>query len=105
MSPEVDILAAAGAPVGAVRPPPKALPDRDVLRYAVFEVATRLDPDLMVPVTAWLSAWEHHWPASFEETFTSSGLELLAGLRASVPDANHYLKLRRIAIENLAHVL
>lgn len=105
VSQEVDLLASAGVPLGAVREAPRRLPDREALRRAVFEVARQLSPDELVPIAAWLSGWEHHWPTSFVDTFRTEGIELLARLRAGVPDANRYLKLRRIAIENLAHVL
>jgi hypothetical protein len=54
---------------------------------------------------AWLSAFAHHWPARFLATFGERGGELLRALELRSSDANRYLKLRRIAVENLSHAL
>lgn len=102
---EIELLMAAGVPQGAVRETPRALPDPEALREAMFAVASELDDGELTPYVAWLAAWEHHWPASFAEVFGERGAALLARLRPRVPDGNRYLKLRRIAIENLARVL
>jgi hypothetical protein len=54
---------------------------------------------------AWLRAWRHHWPASFDEVLGEVGRDSLARLEQAEVDPNRYLKLRRIAIENLAQRL
>lgn len=55
-------------------------------------------------LAALIVAWRHHWPAGFARVFAEAGT-LAAWATAQLPDDNRYLKLRRIAIENLAHVL
>ena len=56
-------------------------------------------------LAAFVFAWHHHWPRVFADAFgdAASGLLMWAGQQFS--DDNRYVKLRRIAIENLAHVL
>jgi hypothetical protein len=102
---EVDILARAGAPVGPPRPAPACLPESDALRRAVFGIAGRLTAEELTPYAAWLSAFHHHWPTRFHALFGARGQELRAQLCSAVIDQNRYLKLRRIAVENLAGVL
>jgi len=46
-------------------------------------------------LAAYIFAWHHHWPASFASEM---------GGEAKVV-VNRYLKLRRIALENLARIL
>ncbi|MEQ8765587.1 MAG: hypothetical protein RL885_16800 [Planctomycetota bacterium] len=53
---------------------------------------------------AWLSAYEHHWPTSFRFVFGDEGPAALEALQRQAHDANRYLKLRRIAIENLTRI-
>lgn len=55
-------------------------------------------------LAAWVFAWHHHWPDGFRRAF-DDGSALLAWATANTADTNRYLKLRRIAIENLAQVL
>lgn len=103
--PELEILAAAGVPLGAPRPAPRALPEPDLLRRAVFDVVPAMSAEDRIPCVAWLAGFRHHWPTRFRELFGHRGELLVEELRESVPDANRYLKLRRIAIENLAGVV
>jgi hypothetical protein len=51
---------------------------------------------------AWLSAFEHHWPRGFSRVAGTLGRKLLDELSRGTVDPNRYLKLRRIACENLA---
>jgi hypothetical protein len=51
---------------------------------------------------AWLAAFRHHWPDQFAAVLGSDGELALQRLQAHLDDPNRYLKLRRIAIENLA---
>jgi hypothetical protein len=101
----IEILARAGAPVGPPRALPSSLPNDAELRRAAHWVASHLAPADLVPHVAWLSAFRHHWPTRFFDLFGQRGEELLAELRCAVDDENRYLKLRRIAVENLAAVL
>jgi hypothetical protein len=100
-------LEAAGLPAGAVRAAPSRL-DMPLVRAAVRMLADRPDPPDAFdrePLLAWLRAWRHHWPDSFERELGADGERLTARLDALPRDANRYLKLRRIAVENLAGVL
>jgi len=63
------------------------------------------DPDYGEPLCAWLSAYQHHWPQSFDHHLGSEASTVLERLRAAITDPNRYLKLRRIAIENLSRAL
>jgi hypothetical protein len=81
------------------------MPDLGSLRRAVFELEGRLASEDLVPYAAWLAAWEHHWPTRFHTVFGDAGRDLASRLRARVEDPNRFLKLRRIAIENLAGIL
>ena len=95
-----------GLPDGAARPPPSGRFDPVAVRAAVREVAC--SPELtntkVAPLLAWLSAWSRHWPTRFAEVMGDLA-EILDNLQDRLDDENRYLKLRRIALENLAHVL
>jgi hypothetical protein len=96
-----ETLCEAGLPLGAVRPPPIAF-DREKVAQALGRLsATEVEAARRDVLAAWLSAWEHHWPASFSD----EGGALLRELRSQPLDENRYLKLRRVAIANLAGVL
>lgn len=56
-------------------------------------------------LAAFVFAWHHHWPAIFEGAFGEFGDELLAWAGHQFSDDGRYVKLRRIAIENLSRVL
>jgi hypothetical protein len=55
-------------------------------------------------LAAWLSAFKHHFPSAFSEVLGSVGEDCLSQLRPNV-DPDRYLKLRRIALSNLASLL
>src|SRR5207247_516645 len=59
-------------------------------------------PAIREPLLAWLRALRHHWPSSFERLAGADGRQLLERLEAAPIDENRCVKLRRIAIENLA---
>ncbi len=93
-------------PDGAARP----APSRPLvgIREAVCELdATASDiPSRNVePLLSWLRAFESHWPERFDAELGDAGRNLIAQLESRSPDPNRYLKLRRIALENLASVL
>ena len=94
----------AGVPDGAPRPPPRTLPPSDRIRSAIASVALEMDeePRMREPLRAWLSALAHHWPSSFDELAGEAGRRLARELESAPIDPNRYLKLRRVAIENLA---
>jgi len=95
------ILERAGVPIGAARPPARRWPpEADVRDAFLAAVAAGLDDP--TPHAAWAAALAHHWPSRFGALFGSAGPALVAGLRARVSDRNRFLKLRRIAIANLA---
>lgn len=56
-------------------------------------------------LAAWLCAWAHHWPSSFTTSFAGARAEVLEWAKRAAIDDNRYLKLRRIAIENLSTIL
>lgn len=102
------ILEAAGMPDGAVRPRPHRLPRAEELQFAVAWAKEHLEelPDARRdPLRAWLRALRHHWPTRFADLFGEVGERFVEQLMAEPMDDNRYLKLRRIAIENLARVL
>ncbi len=106
-----NILVAAGVPDGAVRPLRGQLgsaasrPDGARVCAALAAVASRLD-DLSSRdrelIFAWLRAYVHHWPVAFSAALGRTGADVLEALAHDRFDPNRYLKLRRIAIENLA---
>ncbi len=104
MSDAWKLLLDVGLPDGAIRPVPRGPFDAARIREAVREVAAEPGVDV-APLLAWLRAWQHHWGSHFRRTFGAEGAEIVEGLRARLDDPNRYLKLRRIAIENLAGML
>lgn len=65
----------------------------------------RLDGVERVALLAWLEGWRHHWPSRFERELGALGEGVRRTLADPPCDANRYLKLRRIAVENLARAL
>lgn len=99
---DLSLLEAAGVPIGAPRPV-RSIPDPDALRATLEELSrTRIPEELKEPLRAWLRGYRHHWPEEFVTTLGSAGAALLEVLEAEESDPNRYLKLRRIAIANLA---
>jgi hypothetical protein len=74
-------------------------------RVGVREVLRELEPGRVAPLMAWLSAWRHHWSDHFDRTFGAEGPVYIRELAQRLEDPNRYLKLRRIAIANLAKLL
>ncbi len=101
------LLVDLGLPDGAVRPAPTAAFDAAAAAAAVNEVArdTTLEEARVAPLLAWLRAWQHHWGDHFERTLGAEGAALVRRLQRRLDDRNRYLKLRRIAIANLAALL
>jgi hypothetical protein len=107
MSHAWEVLEEAGVPTGPPRPA-RAILDDPRLRCALEELAGHPDavaPALREPLLAWLNALSRHWPSRFDAVTGTGGRALLASLSAMPVDANRVLKLRRIAIDNLARSL
>ena len=99
---------AGGVPLGAVRPCPSMLPDDHALRRALAEVEGTMghsDEREATALLAWLAGFRHHWPARFEMLLGAAGPRTIERLHGVLLDRNRYLKLRRIAVENLAGLL
>ena len=54
---------------------------------------------------AWIVAWRDHWPTSFKACFAHDTDAVSEWAERNTPDAGRRVKLRRIAIENLATIL
>jgi hypothetical protein len=102
-----EVLVEAGLPDGAVRPGPRSL-DRSRVREAIDDLARHpeaLAANQIEPLLAWLRGWRHHWRSSFVTSLGAGVEDLITRLEERGPDRNRYLKLRRIAVENLSRVL
>lgn len=100
-----EALARAGVPVGAARPRPVAPPSPAAIRAAFDQLNRSLDQISDAdrePLLAWLRAVVRHWPSRAGDLFGPAGEQLRTWLEAQPLDAGRYLKLRRIAIANLA---
>lgn len=101
------VLRDLGLPDGAIRPLPAVKPQLEGALAAVRQVlesAELCTRDVEI-LAAWLAAWRHHWPRRFDEIFGAEGHRFVAALAVRRADDNRYLKLRRIAVENLARIL
>lgn len=99
------ILMAAGVPYGAPRTLAEIEFDDESVRAAFLRTAGALDTlnarqrDALL---AWLCGFRRHWPSRFVSVLGEEGQRVLALLEALGLDDNRHIKLRRIAIENLA---
>ncbi len=95
-----------GVPDGAVRPVSQGSVSADEARVHLLAVMEGgVDGRRAELLLAWLRAWQHHWPHSFEKVFGAAGEAAIAELSKRSLDGNRYLKFRRLAIENLSHRL
>ena len=97
------ILRAGGLPL-AIEPATERPSEAQLaaaVRAAVAERPAGRDAEALA---ALIVAWRHHWPAAFARVFVEAAT-LAAWATAQLPDDNRYLKLRRIAIENLSTIL
>ena len=98
----------AGLPDGAARSRPAGPLDERRLRLAVEEVTdslSSLEGRQVELLKAWLRGWRHHWPRAFSRILGEVGERCDRLLDTTPVDPNRYLKLRRIAIENLSDLL
>ncbi len=72
------------------------------MRAAIAEAPQGRDAEALA---AYVFAWHQHWPASFESELGSDTDAVVGWAARNAIDENRYLKLRRIALENLAEVL
>lgn len=72
---------------------------------AVAVVASRPTGRDAEALAAWLFAWHDHWPAAFASTFGGEARAIVEWASAAISDGGRYIKLRRIALENLAQIL
>lgn len=56
-------------------------------------------------LAAFVFAWHHHWPGSFERELGPAAATVVDWASRNAMDEGRYLKLRRIALENLARIL
>lgn len=56
-------------------------------------------------LAAWIFAWQQHWPRSFAANLGGDAAVVTEWAAQHTTDANRYVKLRRIALENLAQQL
>lgn len=57
------------------------------------------------PMLAWLRGYRHHWPTRWAAEIAELGERRITELESMSIDENRYLKLRRIAIANLAQLI
>jgi hypothetical protein len=103
-----EVLTAAGLPEGPLRAVPPGPLDAGRLRAAVAALAAPsgdIDAWHAEPLLACLRGFKHHWPQRFATILGPAGDACMARAAALPADPNRYLKLRRIAIENLSHLL
>jgi hypothetical protein len=75
-------------------------------REALAAVDVRaIDPARREPLLAWLRGYRQHWPDRWATQVGALGERKIAELEQSPIDVNRYLKLRRIAIANLARLI
>jgi hypothetical protein len=99
------VLRDAGVPEGAARRLDRGSFEPTSVAAALAEATANLEalePADRECLSAWLAAFRHHWPDRFAATLGQAGDLALQRLGAHPTDANRHLKLRRIAIENLA---
>ena len=102
------ILVDAGVPDGA----PRRLSElrlhdvelRDALRIAMAGYAS-LGPRQQETLSAWVCGFRSHWPSRFANILGAEGESAYAQLEAALLDEGRHVKLRRIAIENLAAIV
>jgi hypothetical protein len=97
------VLVEAGVPLGPVRAPRSKLGSPAALQAAVAEAMASADPGEIEALTAWLSVFRQHYPTRFHEMLGPAADESTDRLRLEIRDPARYLKLRRIALENLSH--
>jgi hypothetical protein len=101
-----DRLIEMGLPDGAPhRRDPRAFSDQ-AARAALSSIAVdKIETSRREPLLAWLRGYRHHWPDRWTREMGGLGETKIAELERLPIDENRYLKLRRIAIANLAQLI
>lgn len=71
-------------------------------RAAIAEAPGGRDAEALA---AFVFAWHQHWPASFATELGGDADAVVGWATRNAIDDNRYLKLRRIALENLSQIL
>lgn len=105
MSDPWQILRRAGLPLGSPDPTDR-VPSVDELAVAVnAAIASEPTGRPRDALCAFVLAWKRQWPRTFARTFGEAAPALVAWADAAITDPNRYVKLSRIAMAHLAHVL
>jgi hypothetical protein len=72
------------------------------VRAAIADAPDGRDAEALA---AYVLAWHHHWPTAFAAALGDAASTTVAWANEHAIDPDRYLKLRRIALENLAQVL
>jgi hypothetical protein len=72
------------------------------IRAAIAEQPSGREAEALA---AFVLAWHQHWPASFATELGDDAKACVAWAARTITDDNRYLKLRRIALENLSRLL
>ncbi len=98
------ILRDGGLPLAAPRTTHRRSP-HELARAVCEAIAEQPRGREAEALAAFVLAWHQHWPSSFERELDDAAVATVQWARQHTSDANRYLKLRRIALENLATVL
>ncbi len=95
-----------GLPDGAPhRRDPSAFSD-EAARAVLSAIAVeKIETSRREPLLAWLRGYRHHWPDRWATEMSSIGDTKIDELERLPIDTGRYLKLRRIAIANLAQLI
>lgn len=98
------ILRDGGLPVAAPRSGTRRSAEQlaAAAKAAISEQPSGRDAEALA---AFVLAWCSHWPTSFAAVLGGGTDDVIAWARRHITDDGRYLKLRRIALENLADVL
>ncbi|MEO8846277.1 MAG: hypothetical protein ABI591_00220 [Kofleriaceae bacterium] len=72
------------------------------MRAAIAEEPSGRDAEALA---AYVFAWHQHWPACFATELGDDAGAVIEWATRNAIDDNRYLKLRRIALENLSRIL
>ena len=114
MGPHWEALCAAGLPDGAGRGRGPLASGSDAASWldsaraavvAMAQAPERLADWQREPLLSWLRAFAHEFPSRYTKDLGADGDRLIEILESKPVDINRYLKLRRIAAENLSRFL
>lgn len=104
MSDAWQILRDGGLPL-AIAGSGMARTPEELARATRAAIATRPTGREAEALAAFVFAWHHHWPESFAAELGDGAAAAIEWAARNALDDGRYLKLRRIAIENLAQIL